>query len=118
MQRSVIRSLERFLLRVIDSKSCSFAYINGEFTTAKPAPKAIDVILQTRRISGPEAFRAIEPFLRRGHDAIREKYSVCLYFWSEEILDFREFFQFVRPEEAMSLPFVAGPRKGIVRIRL
>jgi hypothetical protein len=122
IRRTLCQRLQRFLLLVIDSKSCSHAYIAGGFTTAKSSPKDIDVILQTRAKYGPEAFRAMEPFFSIGLDTIYQKYSVHLHFWCEGfphgICDFRDYFQCLRYEEASSLGITTGVKKGIVRIEL
>ena len=122
VRRTLCQRLQRFLLLVIDGRSCSHAYISGEFTTDETYPKEIEVILQTRDKYGPEAFQAIEPIVSLGLDTIHEKYSVRLHFWCEGfpkgINDFQDYFQHIRPQETYPLGIAAGVKKGIVRIRL
>lgn len=122
IRRTLCQRLQRFLLLVIDSKSCSHAYLSGEFTTANASPKEIGVILQTRDKYGPEAFQAIEPILSIGLETIYEKYSVRLHFWCEGfpegINDIRDYFQHIRSQEKYPLGIAAGVKKGVVRIRL
>jgi hypothetical protein len=114
--------LEEFLDWVAMTKQFSHLYIDGGFITGKALPEDIDVILQTNASYGPEALRAMEPFFSRGLDAILEKYSVHLHFWSEGfpggISDFRRFFQYLRPQDAAPLGLREGAKKGIVRIKL
>ena len=122
VRRNLCQRLQRFLLLVIDSKCYSYAYIGGEITTVEASPKELDVILQTRDKYGPDVFRAIEPLLNIGLDAIYEKYSVRLHFWCqgfpEGIDDFRDYFQYIRPQEDCPVGIVAGAKRGIVGVKL
>ena len=107
---------------VIDSKNYSYAYIGGEFTTAKPSPREIDLILQTHDKLGPLAFQAIEPFLNLGLDKIHEKYSVRLRFWSERSSDgldpIGDYFQDMRPNRSNVSTIPPNGKKGVIRVQL
>ncbi len=121
-RKTLCQRLEKFLLMVIDGNSYSHAYIGGDFTTTKTSPKETAVILQTRDRYGPEAFRAIEPLLNLGLEAIFKKYSVRLNFWCPGfpvgINDFRDYFESMRPNEVFPVGMSAGVKKGVVAIKL
>ncbi len=114
--------LQSFLLWVTSTGNFSIAYINGGFITNKADPQDVDVILQTKVPYGSEAFQAMEPFFAKGIDSIYETYSVHLHFWCEGfpggMIDFRRFFQYLRPQDAAPLGLQESVRKGIVRIQL
>lgn len=116
------RRLQDFLQWVISTEQFSHAYIDGGFTTDKESPTDIDVILQTRAGYGPEAFRAMMPFFEMGVNAIHQKYSIHLHFWSEGfpegMADFRLFFQYLPPQVGGLPSFKERAKKGIVRISL
>jgi hypothetical protein len=114
--------LQEFLQWARATEQFSYAYIDGGFITNKIFPEDIDVILQTRAPYGAAAFCAMEPFFAEGMDAIFDKYSVHLHFWSEGfpggMSDFRRFFQYLRPQDAAPRGLKEGAKKGIVRIGL
>ena len=116
------KRLEQFLQWAVATADFSHAYIAGGFITDKPQPEDIDVILQTRAPYGVEAFAAMEPFFAAGMDVIYANYSVHLHFWCEGfpggLSDFRRFFQYVRPQEAVPLGLKEGAKRGIARIEL
>jgi hypothetical protein len=97
------------------------AYLGGGFISQKPDPQDIDLVLHVRYPFGDKAFMAIEPFFARGLDTILESYSVHLHFWVDGFpgrYDFRSFFQYVTPREAMSHRLSPGARKGMVKLNL
>jgi len=114
--------LEEFLQGQVSAKHFSHIYIDGGFITNKPAPEDIDVILQPIAPFGAEAFSVLVPFFGKGSNEIYEKYSVHLHFWCEGFPDgandFRQYFQYMRPQDAAPLGLREGTRKGIVRIKL
>ncbi len=114
--------LQKFLLLVIDTNSCSHAYFSGDFVTAAPAPKEIEVTLQTRAPYGPDAFQAIEPLVALGLDKILEKYAVRLQLWCrglpQGIEDFHDYLGQARATAASTPGIAGGVKRGIVRITL
>jgi len=114
--------LQEFLRWAFSTGGFSYIYIDGGFVTNKTLPEDIDVILQPHAPSGIEALGAMEPFFKKGFNAIFEEYSVHLHFWCEGFShgenDFRLFFQYMRPQDAASMGLREGARKGIIRIKL
>ena len=96
------------------------AYIGGGFVSPKPNPSDIDVVLQPKALYGPDAFRTIEPFFAFGLPTIQKVFSVHLHFWIEGSpsgIDFRRFFQYMRPDELARCTAASMMKKGIVRLR-
>ncbi len=122
IRNALCHRLEKFLLTAIDSKSYSYAYIGGEFTTGKPSPREIDLILQAHTKLGPSAFPAIKPFLKLGLDTIRKTYSVRLRFWSESSLEgvapFGDYFQDVLPDRSNFITIAPKGKRGLIRVQL
>jgi hypothetical protein len=73
--------LAAFLAWPILSEDFSHAYVEGEFISALPYPKDIDLILQPAEPYGPAAFAAIQRYLDIGLDKIFRLHSVRLLFW-------------------------------------
>ena len=94
-------------------------YIGGGFLSSRPAPRDVDLVLETKNRFGSEAFATVEPFFRMGLGQIFEQYSIHLHFWMEgapaPLLDYRSFFQQSNPEDPRDFDI---DRKGIVRLSL
>jgi hypothetical protein len=114
--------LQEFLHWAVSTDEFSHAYIDGGFISSKASPADIDVILEPRASHALDGYIAIAPFFVMGFETIRKKYSVDLHFWSKsfpkDANDFRNFFQYLRPQEAAPLGLKEGAKKGIVRITL
>jgi hypothetical protein len=121
-RKALCNRLQRFLLLVIDTNSCSHVYLSGDFVTRANAPKEIEVTLETRSGYGPDAFQAIEPLVALGLDTILKKFSVRLQFWCrgfpKSIDDFYGYFHQIRATPATANGIAGGIKKGIVRITL
>ncbi len=100
----------------------AYLYLDGGFITDKTNPLDIDVILQTRSSYGTAALESMIPFCEFGLDKILHEYAIHLHFWSEGfpggVQDFRLFFQYLRPQDALPRGLLKGATKGIVRIPL
>jgi len=76
--------LASFLAWPILSNDFSHAYIDGEFISALPYPKDIDIVLQPVEPYGPAAFAAIQRYLDIGLDKMFRLHSVRLLFWMKD----------------------------------
>lgn len=113
------RKLLRFLRWPLRMGHFPYVYIGGGFISDSPLPQDIDLVLETRRPFGPEAFGAMEPFFSRGLNNILSVYSVDLHFWMEgapaSLADYRSFFQYQR---SLKMERLDAQKRGIVRLSL
>lgn len=121
-RQELMQSLKAFIDQAALLGRFSCIYIDGGFVTDKIQPEDIDIILQPFAKYGVEAFQAMEPFFAEGLDSYYVKYRVHLHFWCEGfpggMSDFRRFFQYLRPQDAVPIGLKDTARKGIVRIAL
>ena len=95
-----------------------YVYINGSFVTDKPNPDDIDVILE---LPSPNAIGNIDQRIF-DQNYVCKTYKIHLFlYWkgiASPLKDFREFFQYLRPEEAALRNANPGDKKGILRVKL
>jgi hypothetical protein len=103
-------------------KKFDWLYLDGGFITDKSEPSDIDVVLQPRAPYGVAALESMMPFFEYGLDKVLDNYSIHLHFWCEGFpggaLDFRLFFQYLRPQDAAPRGLPLGATKGIIKIRI
>ncbi len=96
-------------------------YVDGSFITDKQSPRDIDIVLELADM--PTLFRVLSthPNLY-DQPYIKSAFLVDLWFSFVQIPqgtpDLREFFQYVRPEDALGRGVAVGSKKGILRISL
>ena len=73
-----------FLVWPLNSGDFSYAYVAGEYVSAKHLPRSIDLVLETAMPYGPEAFEAITPFFWKGLEQIKQAHGIQLHFWIED----------------------------------
>jgi hypothetical protein len=98
----------------------SHAYIDGDFTSSKPGPGEIELILQTRGPYGPASFASPGRFFTVGLNKIFELYSIRLHFWMENApegaAEYQAFFKDAPPLKSPYGP--SAPDHGIAQINL
>jgi hypothetical protein len=121
-RKSLWSEFRVFIEWVKSMKTFDYLYIDGSFVTRKTTtddePNDIDCVLELPPPS-PSVKQMIDANLLN-HGYVKDKYKVDLYIvvrYQKEN-DLREFFQYLRPEEAMSRGLKAGDKKGILKIRL
>lgn len=124
-RQTVWDSFLTYLAQLVAIPEVSLVYVDGSFTTDKEnfaddnePPKDVDIVLEMTD------FHTINRlFLQHPHlfiqDNVKRTYNVDLWIWTAGApYDLREYFQYLRPEEAMNRNVAAGTRKGILRISL
>jgi len=96
-------------------------YVDGSFITDKELPRDIDIVLQLADVS--TLFRVLGTHPNLYDQAyIKSAFLVDLWFsfvqMPQGTPDLREFFQYVRPEDALARGAAVGSKKGILRISL
>lgn len=111
-----------FLNRAAALGNFSSVYVAGGFISSKPAPSDVDIILEPVMPYGFAALKAMEPLFAQGLDKILVDFCVHLDFWCrgfpDGIWDRHEFFQRLKPTEALRLGLPCEARRGIVRMNL
>ena len=124
-RQSVWNSFMFYLSQIVVIQEVNLVYVDGSFTTDKESfadnnepPNDVDIVLEFADFQTLNLLVVKFPeLLNRNH--VKQNYNVDLLFWTEGVQnDLREFFQYLRPEEAMNRNVPAGTRKGILRISL
>jgi hypothetical protein len=111
---ALFQNLKRFLDGVRKLNIFDVVYVDGSFTTDKVVPGDIDVVLP---VDGPRTIRLL------GHPdradvldraAIVSKYGIDVLLAPSMV----EFFQKLRPEEAILRKMAPATRRGILRVML
>lgn len=94
-------------------------YVDGGFVTDNELPKDVDVVIEYPDTATFIRLRAAHRFLGdRTH--VKDTYKVdmlpCLPQLPAGVNDLREYFQYVRPEDALRRGLPAGAKKGILRV--
>ena len=118
-RRSVWRGFLEFLEIVKGTPDLNLIYVDGGFITDSAHPKDIDIIIEYP--DGPTRFRLQQTYwFLRLRDRVWNRYTVdvmdCLL--NEPSPNMTDFFQLLRPEDAVKRGLSAGSRKGILRITL
>jgi hypothetical protein len=116
------KRLREFVAWTGSMKQFDWMYLDGGFVTGKAEPDDIDVVLQPRAPYGVAALESMMPFFEFGLVKIREQYAIHLHFWCEGFpggsLDFRLFFQYLRPQDAAPRGLPLGSTKGIIKVKI
>lgn len=116
------KKLREFVDWTSSMKQFDWMYLDGGFITSKSEPADIDVVLQPRAPYGVAALESMMPFFEFGLDKIESRYSIHLHFWCEGFpggaLDFRLFFQYLRPQDAAPRGLPLSATKGIIKIKI
>ena len=124
-RETVWNSFLLYLSQVIEIAEVDTIYIDGSFVTDKEsyadnneAPNDVDIVLELADFQTLNLLVLQYPSLLN-HDHIKQNFNVDLWFWTVGYQnDLREFFQYLRTEEAMNRNVPAGTKKGILRIQL
>jgi hypothetical protein len=119
-QRELVwRGFGQYLELIRSVPGLNVVYVDGGFVTDKVHPKDLDVIIEYR--DGKTRFRLKETYwFLRLRDRVWNRHLVdildCLL--NEPSPNMKDFFQLLRPEEAVQRGLPAGSQKGILRISL
>jgi len=96
-------------------------YVDGGFVTDNELPKDIDVVVEYPDMTTFLRLRVIHRFLE-DRAYVKDTYKVdmlpCLTQLPAGANDLREYFQYVRPEDALKRGLPAGAKKGILRVSI
>lgn len=111
-----------FIDRVKPIPEINIIYIDGGFVTNNEHPKDVDVIVEYPDFQAMMRLLLVEqPFLR-DRNQIKVDYKVdllpCLPQLPSGVNDLREYFQYLRPEEALRKGLPKGAKKGILRVAI
>lgn len=107
-----------FINQVIKVPEISVAYVDGSFVTDKAVPSDVDLILEFATASDLANVKVRLPDLMNRRE-VKANHKVDLLFRLETeppAADFLEFFQLLKPEEAIDRGVPAGTKKGILKI--
>lgn len=100
-------------------------FMDGSFTTAKPLPGDIDLVVEMPSAAAIIAAGGMKPSLLPliTHHPVKAQYELDVYIWTPEVppktdRDLIDFFQRVRPNVAAELGVGPDFRKGIIRVML
>lgn len=124
-RRNVWNSFMLYLSQLIAIQEVNVVYVDGSFITDKEnftdnnePPNDVDIVLEFADLQTLNLIASQYPDLVN-HDQVKQTYNVDLWFWTVGFRnDLREFFQYLRPEEALNRSVPAGTKKGILRISL
>ncbi len=124
-RQSVWDSFMFYLSQIVVITEVNIVYVDGSFTTDKESfadngepPNDVDIVLEFADFQTVNLLFLQYPHLLH-HDTVKQNYNVDLWIWAAGVKnDLREFFQYLRPEEAMNRNVPAGTRKGVLRISL
>ena len=97
----------------------TWVYVDGSFVTNKEMPGDIDLVLEL-----PPPNRALAARLQKmklfDQTYVHRTFGLHVFFFVESFPgnDLRAFFQYLRPEEALTRGLSAGETKGILRLTL
>lgn len=97
----------------------SNVYVDGGFTTNKPMPKDIDLVLEL-----PPPNPVILPVLMRQEfqqDFVMNRYKMHVWLWHPSAVppdDWVSFFQEIKPKDLVRLGLKPDARKGILKVVL
>lgn len=120
-RRAIWDGLSLFLEKIRLVPEIDVLYVDGGFITDKELPKDVDVIIEFADLSNYYGLARRQPDLI-DRDHIRATFLVDLLFRVEPMppgmKDLREFFQYLRPEDAIRRGLPVGSKKGILRVYL
>jgi hypothetical protein len=110
----------RSFYRLIRPVRCfKFIYVDGSFVTNKESPGDIDVVLELPVPDRSTAIR-LKNMKLSNQLYVYEKFGIHVFIYPEGFLgnDLRAFFQYLRPEEALTRGLQPGTTKVILRVAL
>jgi len=119
LERRKLWTLFQEYLELIKHPDLNIVYVDGSFITDKTHPKDIDIIIEYPDSATEFRLKATYSFLRL-RQQISDRYSVDALstVFNEQSPNMVDFFQLLRPEEAVQRGLPVGSRKGILRIAL
>jgi hypothetical protein len=118
-RRAIWNGFQEFLEHIRLHPDLSLIYVDGSFVTDKTHPKDVDIIIEYPDGATQIRLNATYWFLRL-RDRVWHRYMVDVLdtIANEPSPNMTEFFQLLRPEEAIQRGLPAGSQKGILRIAL
>ncbi|MBC7909669.1 MAG: hypothetical protein H7Y30_04160 [Pyrinomonadaceae bacterium] len=120
-RRSIWTGFTSFLRIVRPIPEFDLVYIDGSFITDKQSPRDVDIVLELADVQTLFTILSTHPHL---YDQAYIKSAFLVDLWISFVQvppnmpDLREFFQYVRPEDAIGRGVAVGSKKGILRISL
>lgn len=117
-REKVWETLAEYLKQISLVPQVNVVYVDGSFVTNKALPGDVDLVLE---FNSPQDFA--DAFTQQqhlfNHPIVKQIFNVDMYFAFPGMPnDFREFFQYLRTDDAMTRGVPAGTRKGILKISL
>lgn len=116
-RNEIWQGLERFLAWASNQPKPANMLLDGSFTSDKEHPRDVDIVFDLEGC--PDASRD-HWFLIWAHERDRLKADYKVDFWvffPGLPNDLREFFEYVRPEEAIERGMAPDSRKGLLRLK-
>jgi hypothetical protein len=112
--------LVAFIERIKNIPEIDLIYVDGGFVTTNDFPKDVDVIIEYPDMATWQRLVTVDhPYLQdRAQIRIDHKVDLlpCLPQLPLGVNDLREYFQYLRPEEALRKGLPVGTKKGILRL--
>lgn len=120
-RRSIWRGFLEFHHLLKPVSELDLMYVDGGFVTNNELPKDVDVVIEFPDAATFLRLRAAHRFLG-DRTYVQDTYKVdmlpCLPVLPPGVNDLREFFQYVRTEDALRRGLPVGAKKGILRISI
>lgn len=115
-REALLERLHAFLDWLVATESLSMpVYVDGSFTTNKPKPSDVDVVMDLAQATNEEIGKAMRIYQQ--HDWVKEEFSVDYYPYFPALgNDLREYFKYIRVEELQQKQLPKESRKGLLRI--
>ena len=118
-RRLIWRGFRTFLELIKPLTELNSVYLDGSFITDNPHPNDVDIIIEYADSNTRYRLREDNWFLRlRGRVLDLHSVDVLGCLENEPAPNMTDFFQLLRPQEAVERGLPAGTRKGILRIKL
>lgn len=118
-RRLVWRGFLAFIELVKPLQELNVIYVDGGFVTDNAHPKDVDIIIEYP--DSATRYRLANSYLfLKDRKQVKDVYRVDVLecFSNAAAPDMRDFFQLLRPEDALKRGLPAGSKKGILRIGL
>ncbi len=119
-RRAIWKNLLSYIAQVATILEVNVMYVDGSYVTDKKLPGDIDVVLEFTNVAALMSARDYAPHLF-SHKNVKTTFNIDLFTF--EIMpagrpDFREFFQLLRPQEAIDRGVPVGTKKGILKVSI
>lgn len=112
---NLLHKLRDFMTFLEEKGLCLPYYVDGSYSTDKPFPRDIDLVLDCSAATGEQMRTAFA--LMRSRDEIKTDFDVDYWvYFPDAPSDLRAFFQYVRVDELQAKRMSSGTRKGILRV--